>query len=729
MKKPELLSPAGNMESLKAAISAGCDAVYLGGKLFGARAFSNNFENQELISAIEYAHLYGVRVYVTVNTLIYENEVDKFIEYIDFLYRNNVDALIVQDIGMMDLIRKTYPLLELHASTQMHIHNLEGIKLIEQLGLKRAVLARETDIETIQHIKENTNLEIEIFIHGALCISYSGQCLMSSLIGNRSGNRGSCAGSCRQKYNLISQNRKINKEEYLLSTKDLCSLENIEKLIEIGVDSLKIEGRMKSPEYVYLVTQIYRDAIDSYCKIGKVEIDNQKLTNLKKIFNREYTKGFLFSANNDEITNSYRPNHMGVQIGKVIECKDGFITLKLIDTLSINDGIRIVEDDKGFIITSIFKNKKRIKKAYRNDIVSIPYKEKVTKEARVVKTTDSLLIKEINTILKEVRRKVCIQGKLIARINKSLTLSFSDGKRKVEVIGNTVEKSINQPITKKRIEEQIKKLGNSVYELQYFEIITDENIFLPIKELNELKNKAVEKLNAERKYQYPYQKCQYEIEVPEFKQEKNVNVLLSTVEQYEILKNKSFHSIYMDDELYDVIQDNRKVMKLERIISQYKEYQVPLLVGELGSIYKYKNTISDWSFNVTNSYSVAFLHSHQVKCVTLSYELTDKQIIDLIEAYKKRYHKLPNLEIVVYGKEEAMISKFNLNKLYNVKNTYLEDRFHNCYPIIEKNGFMKIYNYKPRNLKNKEKYFDMGISNIRYQLLEEKEEDICNLMK
>jgi len=194
----ELLSPAGNFECLTAAIEAGCDAVYLGGKLFGARAFSDNFDNEELVKAINYAHLYGVKVYVTVNTLIYEREVDKFLEYVDFLYKNNIDALIIQDIGMMDLIRKTYPDLELHASTQMHIHNIEGVKLVEKLGLKRAVLARETSIDTIKYIKENTNIELEIFVQGALCISYSGQCLMSALIGNRSGNRGSCAGCCRQ---------------------------------------------------------------------------------------------------------------------------------------------------------------------------------------------------------------------------------------------------------------------------------------------------------------------------------------------------------------------------------------------------------------------------------------------------------------------------------------------------------------------------------------------------
>ena len=213
VKKIELLAPAGNMDSLKAAVMAGCDAVYLGGIKFGARAFSKNFDNDEIVEAIKYCHLYGVKVYVTVNTLIYENEVNIFLEYVEFLHKNNVDALIIQDFGMFDLVRKTFPNLELHASTQMHIHNLDGVQLMEKLGMNRVVLARETSIDDIRYIKENSNVELEIFIHGALCISYSGQCLMSSLIGGRSGNRGACAGSCRLKYDVIDDNG--NKRDFI----------------------------------------------------------------------------------------------------------------------------------------------------------------------------------------------------------------------------------------------------------------------------------------------------------------------------------------------------------------------------------------------------------------------------------------------------------------------------------------------------------------------------------
>ncbi len=717
MKKVEILSPAGNMECLKAAIEAGCDAVYIGGKLFGARAFSDNFSNDEIVLAIKYAHLYGVKVYVTVNTIIYEREVDAFLEYVDFLYKNNVDALIIQDIGMMDLIRKTYPKLELHASTQMHIHNLEGVKLIESLGLKRIVLARETDIDTIKKIKDNTEIEIEVFVHGALCVSYSGQCLLSSLIGNRSGNRGSCVGSCRLKYDLIKDNKKLNTDNYLLSMKDLNSLENIDKLIDVGIDSFKIEGRMKSKEYVYMVTKLYREAVDSYLKDKKVMIDHDKLKKLKTIFNRCYTKGFLFNEENNNITNSFRPNHLGIEIGTVINYKNNFVEVKLSDNLSINDGIRFVLNDYGFIVTSMFKNKKRIEKANINDIVSIPCNKKISINSKVVKTTDYNLNKEIDSIINKSERKVFITGKLTAKLNEALVLEIDDGKNKVKVVGNVVCKAINSPTSNERIKKQISRLGNTIYEFKNLECISDDNIFIQVKELNDIKNKAIDILNEKRLYKYDYVKKNYDISLPDFKKEQNVNYYIKTKEQYEKIKNRDIKYIYMDKTLYKEIDDDRKVLKLERVINNYEEYNNHLLVGEMGSL-RYKDIDTDFSFNVVNSYSVAFLHSMGVKKITLSYELTKTQISMIIDSYHKRYKKHPNLEVIVYGYEEAMICKFNLNKLYNTNNCYLVDRFNNKFKIEETNDLMKIYNYKPRNLE-KDDYFKIGINNVRYNYLDE----------
>ncbi len=707
--KPELLSPAGDFECLKAAISAGCDAVYLGGKLFGARAFSNNFTDEELIEAIKYAHLYGVKVYVTVNTIIYEREVSTFLNYVDFLYKNDVDALIIQDIGMMDLIRKLYPKLELHASTQMHIHNLEGIKLVEQLGLKRAVLARETSIDTIRKIKNDTNIELEVFVQGALCISYSGQCLMSSLIGNRSGNRGSCAGSCRQKYDLIANNKKMNTDEYILSAKDLSSLETIGDLIDIGVNSFKIEGRMKSKEYVYLVTSIYRKAIDSYLENKKVMISDNDLYKLKKIFNRGFTKGFLNNATNDDIINSYRPNHQGVEIGKVLSFKNNYISIKLNDDLNINDGIRIGDD--GFIVTNLYISRNKVTSAHKNDVVSIYYKGSITGD-RVLKTTDYILNKEIDASIG--CKKIPVSGYIEVYKDKPIKLYITDTANEVIVEGCIVDKAKNNPTDFNRIKEQICKTGNTIYEFITLDVRGDDDIFIPIGELNDVRRRALELLDDKRIYHYEYVKGKYKIDVPDFERENNYNIFISDIKQYNKIDKNKYKYIYLSENFID---DDRKILKLDRVINEYKDYNQLLMVGELGSIYRYKNVYTDFSLNVVNSYAVAFLHSMGVKLVTLSYELTNTQIENIIKAYHERYHKHPNLEVIVYGREEAMISKYNINKTYHVDHSYLKDRFNNKYPIVVKNDLMHIYNYKLRDLKPYDQYFDMGINNVRFNIL------------
>ncbi|MBE6144972.1 MAG: U32 family peptidase [Firmicutes bacterium] len=730
MKKPELLSPAGNMQCLKAAILAGCDAVYLGGYKFGARNFAHNFNNEELVEAVNYAHLYGVKVYVTVNTIIYENEVNEFMDFIEFLYINNVDALIIQDIGMLDLIRKTYPNFELHASTQMHIHNLEGAKLIDTLGVNRYVIARETDFETIKNIRKNTKAQVEVFVHGALCISYSGQCLMSSLIGGRSGNRGSCAGSCRLQYDFINNNQKLNKENYILSTKDLNSLENIGLLIDAGIDSFKLEGRMKSPSYVYIVTSLYRKAIDSYLEKGKVEIDLLELQNLKKIFNRLFTKGFLFKEENNNLINTYRPNHLGIEIGKVIEAKNNEVVVKLADDLSINDGIRFIGiKDSGLVLTSMFKNGKRINKAYKNDIITIKTKDVIEKGAILLKTTDYELTKQIENRLTLETRKVEISGIINLYIDKPAELIINDGKNEVCIFGNKVEKSKTSPLSKNKIYEQLNKLGSTIYTFNDLKINMDENIFFSIKELNELRRQAVEQLNKKRMWKREYIKRNYSVSLPDFKSQRQYNILINNLEEYELIKTYKYDTIYINDfDTYKKIDDQRKVLKLERVMNEYQKYDMPLLVGELGSINYYKGVMTDFSLNVVNSYSVAFLHSFGIKRITLSYELNDKQIKELIDAYYKRYNKKPNLELIVYAHEDVMVSKFDLNKYFNVQgNSYLKDRFGNLYPIIIRNDLMHIYNYKYRYYQDYEKYFNMGINSIRFNILDKK--DLENIKK
>ena len=692
----EILAPAGNLECFNAAISGGADAIYIGGKKFGARAFSNNFTDEEIIYAIKKAHLYGVKVYVTVNTLIYEDEVEDFMNYIDFLHKNNVDAIIIQDIGMLDLIRKTYPNLEIHASTQMHIHNLEGAKLMERLGVKRIVLARETPIELVKEIKENVNIEIEIFGYGALCVSYSGQCLMSSLIGNRSGNRGSCVQCCRKQYDLVDKTgKKYNKNKYLLSMKDLNTLDYIKELENIGIDSFKIEGRMKSKEYVYLVTKMTKKSLTS--KLG-----DEDIRNLKLVFNREFTKGYLFNDKN--VINEYRPNHIGLPIGKI---KNGKILLT--EEVNQGDGIRVIgKNDTGLILNYIYKNGKLVNKGNKNDLISVKFNDKVEDNDIVVKTLDKKLMDEIDKEINSNSRKVLIDIDIEAKLNNKLKIIYKNN----TIEGNfIIEKSINNPITKEDLISRVSKTGNTIYKINVKNINIDNNIFIPINEINELKRNLIDILDN-RKEESNYKKSSYSIELPDYKKEEKISIL--TLNKDQIKFNNDI--IYCEEEKEDTI------FKLPRVIERHKDYDKELLVGELGSVNKYKNIITDYSLNVTNSYSVALLHSLGVKRITLSVELDFDKTKLLIDNYIKRYKKHPNLEVIVYGNIESMITKYDILNHYNLKGSfYLKDDHKYLYPIIRKDNKTIIYHYDKLNIEDTKKYYEIGINYLRYQIIDDKD--------
>ena len=307
MHKVELLAPAGNMESLHAAVQAGCDAVYLGGTQFGARSYAGNFDHDAMIDAIRYAHRYGVKVYVTMNTLIYPDEMQAAIDYATFLYQHDVDAILIQDFGLADVLHQTLPDLPLHASTQMHIHNIDGIKAVKKLGMTRAVVPRETTLQELQVFCQQ-DMEIEVFIHGALCVSYSGQCLMSATLFDLTGNRGACAKPCRMRYTLYEDDQALPSDgAYLLSPKDLCTLENLPAILDCGVASLKIEGRMKKPAYVAQVVSMYREAIDAWQQKRPYHVNKQAVQDLCTIYNRTFTPGYLFQPSFRSMMNYYHP--------------------------------------------------------------------------------------------------------------------------------------------------------------------------------------------------------------------------------------------------------------------------------------------------------------------------------------------------------------------------------------------------------------------------------------
>ena len=427
----EILSPCGSMEAFLAAISAGADAVYLAGKMFGARSFANNFTDEELVYVINYAHLYGVKVYVTCNILIFEHEVENFLNFIEFLHKNNVDAVIMQDIGMIDLVHKTFPNLEIYGSTQMHIHNLEGAFMAKALGLKRIVLARETPLTLVKEIKEKTGLEVEVFVHGALCVSYSGMCLFAASIGPRSGNRGTCSGCCRLPYQVLNSKKEVlNTEKYPLSMKDLMTLQELDKLIAAGVDSFKIEGRMKSPSYVYTTTKLYKETRDNYLKTKKIVINKKDIYNLKNIFARPYTKGYLLNANNNDVIFPKSPNHQGVKVGEVVKTSKNLVKIKCSDTISIHDGLRIVNDDfeYGLVLNEFRKNNKQVYKAFKNDYITFRVNKLIPINSRVIRTYASEIEDNISNEIKNKKRRVPISLKIIIQKEKPIKLIITDFK-------------------------------------------------------------------------------------------------------------------------------------------------------------------------------------------------------------------------------------------------------------------------------------------------------------
>ena len=377
-KRKELLSPAGDFESLVYAVNNGADAIYLGGKKFGARKFASNFDNEEMIKAIKYCHLYGVKIYVTVNTLIYDEEIEDALNYLEFLYINGVDAVIMQDLGLITLARKKFPNLEIHASTQMHNINEGSLNHLISLGIKRVVLARELSLKEVSSLK--LPIEKEIFIHGALCISYSGECLFSSLINNRSGNRGECSGSCRLKYSLYENEKEVFPSKYLLSTKELNTISSFKEIMDSDVTSLKIEGRMKSKYYVGFVTRVYKALMDKYYNNEDLTITKDDIKKLKLLYNRDFTTGYLFNKEGLDFMNINSPKHQGLVIGKVLDIKNNKVKILLNDILSQNDGIRFSSSLEGMIVNYLYNdNDLLINKAYPGNIIYLDKKGNVKK--------------------------------------------------------------------------------------------------------------------------------------------------------------------------------------------------------------------------------------------------------------------------------------------------------------------------------------------------------------
>ncbi|MDE6047982.1 MAG: U32 family peptidase, partial [Anaeroplasmataceae bacterium] len=493
----ELLAPAGNYEALVAAISNGADAIYLGMNQFGARAYSANFDKESFIEAISYAHLRNVKIYVTLNTIIFEDELQSVYEMIDFLNENHVDGIIIQDLAVFNYIVGRYPNIEAHCSTQMGIDDVEGTLLFKKLGAKRVVLSREVEIEEAKKIKKIAKIPLEIFIHGALCVSYSGNCLMSGLIGYRSGNRGRCVGSCRKLYTLVDETTNQSfSPSYLLSMKDLNTLSNIHELKEMN--SLKIEGRMKEPSYVANVVSAYRKALD-----GKSKAEDS--LNLSKTFHRTFTKGYIFHEDKKDITNISRPNNFGVPIGKIVDKNHIGYKLELTSPLFQNDIIRIDHNNEDINLTVV-----KLYDEHKNYISSasqycyIQVKEDLSNGDIVYKTKDYQFYRDLSKTYPKEFRRFKIDFIVSAFANTPLTIHATCGEYQISYESNTqLDFAKTQPTSREAVLEQLNRLKESVYALGTLEYYAD-SAYIPAKLLNEARRFIVSKLNEvrlERQYQ------------------------------------------------------------------------------------------------------------------------------------------------------------------------------------------------------------------------------------
>lgn len=730
----ELLVPVGSMESLKIAIFSGADAVYLGGKRFGARAFATNFDNTEMINAINFCHLYGVKIYVTVNTLIHESEMDEAIEYVKFLAINGVDAVIVQDLGLISLIHEILPDLDIHVSTQAHTTNDSTLKFFERMGVTRVVVAREVSIDEID--KMNTSLEIEAFIHGALCISYSGECLFSSVLMNRSGNRGECAQICRLPFKLKCDSDVVKTDgDYLLSTKELNTSSNFKRIMESNINSLKIEGRMKSPEYVGCVTKLYRDLMDKYYNHEELVVNEEYLNDLNVIFNREYTKGFLFSSNNKELMNIKTSNHLGVNIGRVIDVDKKYITIEINSNIHQGDGIRFMSSKEGMIVNYLFDERELLINEHDRGIVKVLNRCNVKKGELVNKTLDVLVVDKYKRV---EPKRIKIEGKFIGHVGESMSLILTDGINEVRMNGCEVDKSINAPLTKETIISKIDKLNDTAYYLDNLEIDIDDDIFVRVSEINELRRKCIDALNNIR-----IKNNIIEDKKPNIKdfnvrnQGIHFNILVRNEEQLKYLVERNVSIIVPDKKLYSKYKDCSNVYyRTNRVRDSYEAERVS--VSELGALFNNRNSYSEYYLNIANHYTINALGEY-LKVPELSIELSDEEIYKIADYYSKK----ANLEVFIYGRIELMLLKYcPLNLLVNKDSIchvcsnghryYLVDRNNYEYPIVHdklEHVTHILDNKTTDKLDNINDYIAHGINYFRIELLDETEEEIRNLLE
>ena len=802
-KSVELLAPVGDFECLKAAVQNGADSVYLGGSLFNARASATNFDFDELEKVINYCSLRNVKTHLTLNTLLKDYEIKDAVYLAKTAYEYGIDALIVQDIGLAKILMKLFPDIDIHASTQMTIHNLEGVQKLQKLGFKRVVLARELSIEEIEYICNNSNIEIETFVHGALCISYSGQCLFSSMVGGRSGNRGRCAQPCRLPYELIEKKSngikttdKIIDKGFLISPRDFCSLEYLPDLINAGVDCFKIEGRLKTPDYVATVTRIYRKYIDLFLSGKNYIIDEKDLHDLKQVFNRgEFSAGHLSTKENQNLVFKEKSNHMGIYIGNVAGYNKlkGHIKLQLNSNIAIGDTINFEKENTKYTVSELCKNNSNIPSAGPGSKVIIGrMKGNIHIGDKVYKLASKTLSTQAKASYEMERKKLPLKCLIFIKKNEPVAIEVSIKSSNklyknicVKIHSDLIpEESINSPITKERVIAQFSKTTDTPFEFTEFEINMDKNVFLPsIRKLNEIRRMALSKIEnivisrIKRNSQYDEEKLEKicnkflsSAEVKNLKYDNNKHIavyfnIINPEFDYSKLSSKYISCTYIPLRYF---MNKKYVNALKQITSNFKTYiYMPAIIkanykniikhglediirdynicgfvvsnlADFELLDKYKTKyefIGNFTLNAFNTTSVNVLKSFGLSRVTLSEELNENNISNIVKIEKGH---VP-LELIVYGK--APIMKMNYcvlgcsNKCYpqcKMRCTldaeyFLRDRLGFNFRILPDNiqTVTTIFNSKTTSFT----HIDFGLQFLRLDILDESIEEINTASK
>ena len=769
----ELLSPVGDLDCLKAAVQNGADCVYFGASNFSARAFASNFDDLEL--AINYAKIRGVKTNLTLNTLIKNDEFEDAYNLAKKAYELGIDAIIVQDLGLATRLIKDFPDLPIHASTQMSIHNLQGTLKLQNLGFKRVVLARELCANEIEYICQNSNVEIECFIHGALCISYSGQCLFSSLVGGRSGNRGKCAQPCRLPYELVQNGNETIDKGFLLSTKDLCGLDYIPFLINAGVTSFKIEGRMKTPEYVATVTRIYRKYIDLALSGNPYVIDEKDKKDLLQVFNRGLSSnGHLDKEPNKNLIYPIKPNNMGLPLGIIQKYNktNGHITLKLQEELYVGDCISTQKENGSYNVSELMVKNKNIKIGNIGNLVTIGrMKGNISVGDKVYKISSKVLKDNALNSFKTENRKIPLNIKLFIQNNKNISAVVNSCYKyylyknlnfeyTFNIIPNT---SINKPLDKDTIIKQFSKTNNSIYEFKKIEIILDDNLFLPISSLNDLRRTILENIEKQTLDKIKRtSNCCYTPIVSNSSNLKNnykISLLLNDLNlEYDYSKLDGVHNLYIPLKFFvnknyenilnvlnkkfstyiylpTIIRANYRNLFYDNIVNTTKKYNIKgivlsnisnfMLISDLYKSNKNLELIANYTFNIYNNETINKLNDLQISKYIVSPELDKLSILNL--------YGNPQKELIVYGKIPLMNMNYcllgksnkcypNCNSLCTNKNRYfLKDRLGLHFDIVPDNiqTVTTIYNCKTLSICPTDFNLDCARIDILYENIDE----------